>query len=325
MKRPQTYMSAPFTIRAFLFLALALALAFAPTATAARRPVVQRLAPGVYAYIGGEGSTNSGFVVTDKGVIVIDSQGPRARALDLLSRIREKTGKPVTYVINTHYHGDHTFGNQYFHGRIISHEETRRLLISEDKPHRKRFKKIFGPDSLKGFRLTLPDITFDDRLDIYEGGRILTLIHPGPAHTKGDAYVYLRKERIVFTGDILYKGRLPWLGDGSVLGNIRALDAILGLKAKIYVPGHGGVATKKDVLEYKSYLLDLVREVKRLHASGKTMKEVSRDIRLPAYSGYLKYREWLPLNAAAVYRELYGKGKKETKGGGGAGKRTAAP
>ncbi len=290
--------------RAIALISLFFLAILAPATYAAGRPAIKELAPGVYAYIGGEGTTNSGFVLTGKGVILIDSQGPRTRALDLKARIREKTDKPVIYVINTHYHGDHTFGNQYFEGKIISQGETRRLLISEDKSHRKRFKKFFGPNSLAGFRLTLPEITFDDNLNLYEGNRTIILIHPGPAHTRGDAYVYLPTERIVFTGDILYKGRLPWLGEGSVEGNIRALDELLSLNALIYVPGHGEVATKKDVLTYRGYLIDLTKEVMRLKAEGKTIKEVSKEIRLPAYNGYLKYKEWLPLNAGAVYREL---------------------
>ncbi len=285
-------------------ISLFLVLLLAASASAATGQEIKKIAPRVYAFIGGGGSTNSGFVITESGVIVIDSEGPRERALDLLARIKEKTAKPVIYIINTHYHGDHTFGNQYFTGTIISEEKTRKLLVSEDKAHRARFKKFFGPNSLDGFRLTLPEITFTNELRLHEGKVEIIIRHAGPAHTTGDAYVYLPKERIIFTGDILYKGRLPWLGEGSVMGNMAALDKILALDADIYVPGHGGIATKKDVLAYKKYLQDLIREVRRLRKEGKTLEEVKKEIQLPAYKAYLKYTEWLPLNAAAVYREL---------------------
>jgi len=269
------------------------------------KPRTEEIAEGVYAYLGGGGRTNSGFVITSRGVIVIDSQGPRERALDLLARIRDKTKMPVIYTINTHYHGDHTFGNQYFGGTVISTEKTRDLLIGRDKVQRARFRKFFGPRSLVGLRLTLPRITFSRELHLHEGKTTVLVRATGPAHTTGDAYVYLPREQVVFTGDILYKGRLPWLGDGSVHGNIRALDEILALRANTYIPGHGGLATRKDVLEYKAYLEDIVREVKRLHDEGKTMKEVMKDLRLPAYRAYIKYDEWLSQNAGAVYRELY--------------------
>ncbi len=278
--------------------------ALVPAVSAARAPAVKKISTGVYAYISGEGRTNSGFVITGKGVVVIDSQGPRKRALDLRAGIKKVTNLPVIYIINTHYHGDHTFGNQYFKGTIISQKETRKLLVSEDKAQRERFKKFFGPDSLIGFRLTLPEITFADELRLHEGGSTIIITHTGPAHTRGDAYVYLPKERLVFTGDILYKGRLPWLGDGSVAGSIQALDALLALDADTYVPGHGELATKKDILTFKQYLTDLTVEVKRLKAEGKDIVDIAREIKLPAYSDYLKYNEWLPLNAKAVYREL---------------------
>jgi cyclase len=293
----------------FLLAPLAMAAGEGASGAGPERPQIKEIAPGVYAYIGGGGSTNSGFVITEKGVIVIDSQGPRPRAQDLLARIREKTDKPVTYTINTHYHGDHTFGNQYFKGTIIAHENTRRLLISQDRAHRARFKKFFGPDSLVDFRLTLPDVTFRYEMRLYEDGREMIIRHTGPAHTHGDAFVYLPAEGVVFTGDILYKGRLPWLGEGSVAGTIRALDEMLDLGAKTFVPGHGGLATEKDVLTFRAYLQDLVKEVKRLHDEGKTLEEIKSSISLPAYSGYVKYDEWLPQNAEAVYKELYAKGK----------------
>ncbi|MFQ5353751.1 MAG: MBL fold metallo-hydrolase [Thermodesulfobacteriota bacterium] len=283
---------------------LFLVLAVTTVSLAAEPPAAKKLADNVYAFIGGSGTTNSGFIITDKGVVVIDSQGPRERAEALKASIRERSKRPVTYTINTHYHGDHTFGNQYFEGKIISQQETRKLLVSEDRAHRKRFQKFFGPESLRDFRLTLPEITFADELRLFSNGMAIIVRHPGIAHTRGDAYVYLPAERIVFTGDILYKGRLPWLGEGSVDGVIKALGELLGLDAQIYVPGHGGLATKKDVKIYRGYLEDLREEVKRLKAAGKTIEEVSASIRLPAYSAYIKYREWLPLNAAAVYREL---------------------
>src|SRR3990170_1288725 len=97
---------------------------------------LKRLSDGVYAFIGEEGATNSGFVVTEKGVVVIDTQGPRGLAMELRRKIKEVTELPVIYAINTHYHGDHTFGNQFFREGygIIGHEKTRETLIEEDAP-----------------------------------------------------------------------------------------------------------------------------------------------------------------------------------------------
>lgn len=287
-----------------LFLAL---FAFLLIGSGAYAATVERLAEGVYAFIGKDGSTNSGFIVSGEGVIVIDSQGPKELADELREKIKEVTQKPVIYVINTHYHGDHTFGNQYFSEAraIIAHENTRKAMTERDRAHRERFRKFFGEESLLGFNLTLPTLTFSERLTLWSGGRRVELIYAGgPAHTDGDIFVYLPAERVVFAGDLLYKGRLPLLNDGDTAGAIAALSALLKKDAVVYVPGHGPLAEKKDAVEYMAYLNDLRAEVGRLMKEGKTLEEIKKEIRLPKYAGWFKYSEWLPANAEKVYSEM---------------------
>ncbi|MFQ5441562.1 MAG: MBL fold metallo-hydrolase [Thermodesulfobacteriota bacterium] len=267
---------------------------------------LKKIAGGLYAFIGPAGAANSGFVVTENGVVVIDSQGPRPLALKLKEKIKEVSGLPVIYVINTHYHGDHTFGNQYFNAArsIIAHRETRRALIEKEKEQKAVFKRFFGPESLDGFTLTPPDITFSEKMTLKIGGKTLLLIHTGPAHTGGDIYVYMPGERVVFTGDILYRKRLPWLADGNFEGALKALDELLALGAEVYIPGHGEVASREDVVEFRGYLTALEGAVKKMMADGAALAEVKERIKLPAYGSYMKYREWLPLNAEKVYNEL---------------------
>ncbi len=269
-------------------------------------PRVVRVAPNVYAFIGARGGANSGFVITERGVVVIDTQGPRELALLLKEKIRKITEKPILHVINTHYHGDHTFGNQFFAGtgEIIAHENTRTSLIEKDRIHRERFRRFFGERSLDGFVLTLPTLTFIHTLTLRMDGKSMVIIHPGIAHTDGDAVVFLPEDRVVFSGDIVYKDRLPWLGDGDTEGWLRALDMLMELDADVYVPGHGDIGGKETVRALKEYLLSLRGEVKRLMEQGKGLEEIKRDISLPEYSGYMKYREWLPLNAEKVFKEF---------------------
>jgi len=304
-------MKAFITKKSLLFLSIVLLCLLPGGEVSDKGAVLKKIGGGIYAFIGADGAANSGFVVTKKGVVVIDSQGPKPLALKLREKIREATKLPVIYVINTHYHGDHTFGNQYFNTArgIIAHRNTKSALIEKEKEQRAVFKRFFGPKSLAGFILTPPDITFSDKMTLKVGERTLLLVHTTPAHTNGDIYVYLPEEGVVFTGDILYKDRLPWLADGSVSGSIKALDELRALGAKVYVPGHGGVASKADVVKYKQYLTALEDEVKKMMDEGKTLAEIKARISLPAYSGYLKYREWLPLNVEKVYTEL-----KEKKG-----------
>lgn len=267
---------------------------------------ITELAPGVWAFVGENGSTNSGFVVTTSGVVVIDSQGPSGRAMLLKEKIKEVTEMPVTYVINTHYHGDHTFGNQYFPGAVIvSHANTRALLSERDAAHRERFMGFFGPESLDGFVLTLPSLTFTDSLTLHSGATVIEIIYAGhPAHTAGDAFVYLPGEKVVFAGDLLYNGRLPLLDDGDSSGAIAALDMLANTGALKFVPGHGPVSGPEGIILYRGYLTELRGEVRWLKEKGRSMEEVMEEIELPRYSGYVNYGKWLPANAAKVYREL---------------------
>ena len=269
-------------------------------------PEVAKLAEGVYGFIGKDGSTNSGFVVTDEGVIVIDTQGPKELALLLKKKIQEITDKPVIYVINTHFHGDHTFGNQYFKEakEIIAHENTKKNLIEKDKEHREQFKRLLGEKSLEGFELTLPTKTFRNTFTLQAGGKTIELAYPGRGHTNGDIIVYLPKERVMFGGDLLFKDRLPWLGDAYISDWIETLDKLKAFDAGVYVPGHGGVGGFDTLQDFQHYLIDLQLEVKKYIENGKTVDEIKKEINLPKYKNWSKYNEWLPLNAEKVYREL---------------------
>ncbi|MDP2690564.1 MAG: MBL fold metallo-hydrolase, partial [Deltaproteobacteria bacterium] len=281
----------------FVFLLISIIhTAFLPRVSAGGA-AVKELAPGVWAFIGENGAANSGFIVTDEGVVVIDSQGPQGLALQLREKIREATSRPVIYVINTHYHGDHTFGNQFFPEAraIIAHEKTRAALIERDNEHRERFKRFFGPESLEGFTLTPPTVTFTERLTLHAGGRTIELVYAGSAaHTPGDIFVLLPAEKVVFAGDLLYNGRLPLLNDGNTPGAIAALDRLSKTGALIFVPGHGGITGADGVAAYRGYLVDLTAEVRRLKGEGKSVEEVKKEIELPRYSDYISYREWLP-------------------------------
>ena len=286
-------------------------LVFASAAHAS--PELKTLAPGVYALVGGEGKTNSGFVVTEKGVIVIDTHGPAQLAKLLREKIKETTDKPVSHVINTHYHGDNTFGNQYFaEGLIIAHENTRKALIEKDEGHRAMFKKFFGAESLKEFSLTLPEATFTDRMILRHGGRTMELVYAGAkAHTNGDIFVWLPEEKVLFAGDLLYNGRLPLLNDGETIGALKAIEKITSTDASVLVPGHGPVSTIDDALRYKGYIVALRAEVKKMMAEGMSREEVVSKVSLPEYSSWLMYKEWLPANAARVFDELTGEKEKK--------------
>lgn len=274
----------------------------------AAAPELHQVARGVYALVGGDGAANSGFVVTEEGVVVIDTQGPGELSRPLRDKIRETTASPVVYVVNTHYHGDHSFGNQHFReGIIIAHENTRRDLVERDETHRTMFRKFFGEESLRDLSLTLPDLTFTDRLALTLGDTVIEIIYAGgKAHTEGDIFVWLPAQKVLFAGDLLYKGRLPLLNDGDTEGAIASIGAVMETGAKVFVPGHGGIATREDASGYRRYLERLRAEVGRMMGEGMGLKEIKARIGLPEYRSWDKYDEWLPANAEKVYKEISG-------------------
>ena len=288
-----------------LSLLFIIALAFT-NPIAAAEPKVVKLAEGVYGFIGKEGATNSGFVVTNEGIVVIDTQGPKELALLLKKKIHEITDKPVVYVINTHFHGDHTFGNQYFKEakEIISHENTNKNLIEKDKQHREQFKKFFGENSLESFELTLPTKTIKDTLTLRVGNKTMEIAYLGKGHTDGDIIVYLPIERVLFGGDLLYNNRLPWLGDAYTGDWIETLNKLKHFDAGVYVPGHGDIGNIAMLQDLQQYLTDLRAEVKKYIEKGKTLDEMKKEISLPKYKNHIKYKEWLQINAERVYKEL---------------------
>lgn len=256
--------------------------------------------------IGEDGATNSGFVVTDAGVVVIDTQGPRELAQKLREMIREVTDKPVIYVVNTHYHGDHTFGNQYFAKTraIISHAKTRKNLIERDQAHRERFLKFFGEGSLDNFVLTLPTMTIQQGMTLRVGGRTFEIMHFGQGHTDGDLVVYLPEERILFSGDLVYNQRLPWVGDGDTGAWLGVLSELSKLDVQLCVPGHGDIGDATLITGFSDYLIRLRLQVATLMDKGLGPEDIKNKLRLPAYSGFKMYDKWLGLNAMKVYEEL---------------------
>ncbi|MEE8184886.1 MAG: MBL fold metallo-hydrolase, partial [Thermodesulfobacteriota bacterium] len=214
--------------------------------------------------------------------------------------------RPILYVINTHYHGDHTFGNQHFKEarEIIAHRNTKDNLIEKKEEHMKTFIRFFGKERAKGVTLTPPTTTIEKGLSLAVGEERIEIEFIGKGHTDGDVVVYLPKKGVLFAGDLLYKDRLPWVGDGDTYTWLEALKKLSLYDASIFVPGHGGIGDKSIVNLFMSYLEDLHREVNRLKQMGLSLKRVKEEIRLPGYQDYKKYKEWLSLNAEKVYREL---------------------
>ncbi len=313
--------------------------------SAAAAPVTQgdltKLGEGIFAQVvspDSEAVSNSGVIVLDSGVLVFDTHFTPEAGASLLEKVRAVTPHPVRYIVNSHFHPDHTHGNQAFTSarQIIGSTNARRDMLQKDLPDMNQAQTIAQgrieqlskelaqePDpkkqeslrsqlnSLQGFmrrmsalRIVAPVMTFDDTLNILDAGREIDLLYLGIAHTEGDVILYIPQEKIVFMGDVFFNAAIPNVTDGSVLEWMKTLREALKLDAKTFVPGHGRVGTRGDVEEFLSYFEDLKALVEPAVTRGDSFEQVVNDVRVPSKYASYSFQNFFPSNLQKMYAEL---------------------
>jgi len=234
---------------------------------------VKKIAEGVYAAIGADGGkagSNAGFVVGSNGVLVIDTFEEVGSARELLAEIRKITNLPVRFVVNTHYHLDHTGGNAVFaqaRAIILAQRNVRGWLRTENL---KFFRDPKPEQKAMIESLVLPDETYTDAVDIYLGTRQIQVRYM-LGHTGGDSVVIVPDADVVFAGDIVWQKHLPNLIDATTSDWVKTLEKLLAdHPSATFVSGHGDVATPADVRDFHDYLVTLREAVAKAQAAGKT-------------------------------------------------------
>jgi len=239
---------------------------------------IKKIGDGVYAAISPDRSkagSNAGFIVGSNGVVVVDTFVSVEPAKELLAEIRKVTNLPVRYVINTHYHLDHTGGNAVFAdagATILAHLILYGSLRTENL-------KFFGAnpkpeDKARVDALVLPNMVYSDAVDLYLGSRLVQVRYM-LGHTGGDSVVFVPDANVVFGGDLIWQHHLPNLIDASTQPWIQTLDKLLAEHTSAtFVSGHGDVATPADVRDFRDYLNTLRVDVAKDQASGKSGQEL---------------------------------------------------
>ena len=262
---------------------------------------VKQVAPDLYFYWN-DGSSNSVFLVTDEGVLVIDTQQHPVDARRLLAEIRKVSDKPVKWVVVTHAHGDHFLGNPVFKAEgavIISQRDTRAMMQKYYGDEVKRRVDYFQRYKLDPgeLRMLLPDVTFDSRFTIYLGGRAIELIHMGPAQNPGDTLILFPHARTLFLGGPF--SRQNWSNYSftpSVENWIATLKKAAAFDVDVFLGGHGDVGTRQDVLEYAQMHEDFLKAVRAGIAEGRNRDELADTIKMSQYSHFRNYhrmRAWV--------------------------------
>jgi glyoxylase-like metal-dependent hydrolase (beta-lactamase superfamily II) len=254
--------------------------------------------------------SNAGFVVTPKGVVVIDALGSPVLAQKLIQEIRNVTKQKIVAVVLTHYHADHVYGLQEFKrlgATIYAQRDGLNYLASETAKQRLIASRVdFAPWVNENTRLVPADVWIDQSKTITVGGIEFILNRVGPAHAHEDLIVYVPSEKVLFAGDLVFRGRIPFVGNADSRGWVNALNEIQKLNPAIVVPGHGPYSTNavEDVVFTRNYLAYL-REVMGPAARDlDPFEEAYAKANWSEYDGMPLFRAANRMNAYNVYLSI---------------------
>jgi glyoxylase-like metal-dependent hydrolase (beta-lactamase superfamily II) len=265
-----------------------------------------------------EGDPNSGVIIGDESVMIVEAQATPRLAHKVIEKVREVTDKPISHVVLTHYHAVRVLGaSAYGAEQIIMGEAARGMVMERGQEdwdsEFQRFPRLFeGYESIPG--LTFPTTTFNDRMTVHLGKRRVDLMHLGRAHTAGDIVIHVPDENVMFTGDIVEDHSACYCGDGHFADWGTTLDAIKAYDVNSIAPGRGGALIGKEAVaraieSTRDFVNSTYAPAARVAAQGGTLKQAWDAVRAecdPKFADYAIYEHCLPFNVARAYDEARG-------------------
>lgn len=274
----------------------------------------ERLSEHAYAYTA-QGDPNTGIIIGDDGVMVIDTQATPIMAQDVIRRIRAVTDKPIKYVTLSHYHAVRVLGaSAYGAEHVIASQDTYDLIVERGaqdmKSEIERFPRLFrAVESVPG--LTWPTLVFHQQLTLFMGKLEVRIMQIGRGHTKGDSVVWLPQEQVLFSGDLVEYDATPYTGDAYLKDWPAALDAIAALKPRALVPGRGAaLKTPAEVAKgldgTRAFVSDLYSSVAAAAGQGKQLRDIYSSVYSklqPKYGHWAIFDHCLPFDVSRAYDE----------------------
>jgi cyclase len=244
---------------------------------------------GIFAYVQPDGSwwiNNTGFLVGRAGVVSVDTCATADRTRAYLGAIAQASDRPVRTLVNTHHHGDHTFGNYLFPGAtIVAHDGVRGALLDWGLP---RSAPYWSEVDWGDVELAPPFLTYTDQVKLYVDDLECEVRYVGvPAHTTNDSIVWVPERRLLFSGDLIFHGGTPFMLQGSIAGALTALEMLKGLAAQTIVPGHGAVCGPEAIDNMTSYLRFVQDLARQGREAGLTPLQAAQDTDLGEFAGLL--------------------------------------
>ena len=272
---------------------------------------------GLYAFTA-EGDPNSGVIIGDESVMIIEAQATPRLANKVIECVRSVTNKPISHVVLTHYHAVRVLGASAFNAdQIIMSDMTRAMVVERGQEdwdsEFQRFPRLFeGHESIPG--LTWPTTTFDGSMSVYLGNRRVDLMHLGRAHTAGDIVINVPDQNVMFTGDIVEYHSACYCGDGHFADWGDTLDNIKSFEVDAIAPGRGDALVGQDMVNRaiestRDFVESTYRPVAKVAARNGSLKEAWDACRAecdPKFSDYAIYEHCLPFNVARAYDEARG-------------------
>jgi cyclase len=293
-------------------LAVGISLLFVPVLSAQDLgPQIKKIKDGIYVYVGKEFNSNAGIILTQDGVVLIDSGHNPTDSRAILDAVKKLTPLPVRFLIDTEPHNDHTTGHFVFSppATIIAHQGATESMKAAYSPERNQKLMAQSPEmraALEGYRFIPPHIEYRQKMTLNVGERTFELMYLKAVHSEADTAVWLPKERVLFSASAVVVDQYNILRPFVTIPDILAAAKMMkGLNPEFVIPGHGTPGTVKIFEDSERYYALLLERVGKMAREGKSLDEIKKELRMPEYDGWAS-KDRIPSNIDAAYKVVKG-------------------